>query len=120
LLAVIAVAEAATGLGLLAFPSCVASLLLGAELTDTGIAIGRVAGIALIALGIACLPGRALVGMLVYSALVALYLAWLGVAGKKAGVLLWPAVAVHGVLSALLARVSRRSQGCGPGRVKEG
>jgi hypothetical protein len=58
-----------------------------------------VAGIALIALGIACWPGPPLLGMLTYSAL---YLAYLGLAGGLTGVLLWPAVILHAILTALL------------------
>ncbi len=87
-----AVAEAATGLALLIVPSLVGQLLLGEELTGVAIPVARVAGIALIALGIACWPGPPLVGMLTYSALVTLYLAYLGFAGGLTGVLLWPAV----------------------------
>ncbi len=63
-----AVAEAATGLALLIVPSLVGQLLLGEELTGVAIPVARVAGIALIALGIACWPGPPLVGMLTYSA----------------------------------------------------
>ena len=64
-------------------------------------------GIALIALGVACWPGRtALCGMLTYSAAVTLYLAYLGFAGGMNGILLWPAVVLHGILTALLARSS--------------
>ena len=99
-----AVAEAATGLALLIVPSLVGQLLLGEELTGIAIPVARVAGIALIALGIACWPGPPLVGMLIYSAVVALYLAYLGFAGGLTGVLLWPAVALHVVLSILLGR----------------
>ena len=99
-----AVAEAATGLALLIVPSLVGQLLLGEELTGVAIPVARVAGIALIALGIACWPGPPLVGMLIYSAVVTLYLAFLGFAGGLAGVLLWPAVALHVVLSILLGR----------------
>jgi hypothetical protein len=40
--------------------------------------------------------------MLVYSTGVALYLGYLGVAGLAHGPLLWPAVAVHLVLSLVL------------------
>ena len=87
-----AVAEAATGLALLIVPSLVGQLLLGEELTGVAIPVARVAGIALIALGIACWPGPPLVGMLIYSAAVTLYLAYLGFAGGFAGVFLWPAV----------------------------
>lgn len=40
--------------------------------------------------------------MLAYSVAVTLYLAYIGFAGHSAGVLLWPAVALHAVLSGLL------------------
>jgi hypothetical protein len=99
-----AVAEAATGLALMIVPSLVGQLLLGEELTGVAIPVARVAGIALIALGIACWPGPPLVGMLTYGTIVALYLAYLGFAGGLTGVLLWPAVALHVVLSILLGR----------------
>ncbi|MGC2437648.1 MAG: hypothetical protein WA478_13265 [Pseudolabrys sp.] len=49
-----AVAEVATGLALLAFPSFVGQLLLDEQLTGVAIPVARVAGIALVALGIAC------------------------------------------------------------------
>jgi hypothetical protein len=97
-----AVAEAATGLALLIVPSRVGQLLLGVDLTGTTIPVARVAGIALIALGIACWPGPPLLGMLTYSALVTLYLAYLGFAGGLTGILLWPAVILHAILTALL------------------
>ena len=48
LLSVAAAIEAATGLALIIYPQAVASLLLGADLGTTGIAVGRVAGIALL------------------------------------------------------------------------
>jgi hypothetical protein len=99
-----AVAEAATGLALLIVPSLVGQLLLGEELAGVAIPVARVAGIALIGLGIACWPGPPLVGMLTYGAGVALYLAYLGFAGGLTGVLLWPAVTLHTVLSILLGR----------------
>ena len=105
-----AVAEAATGLALLIVPSLVGQLLLGEELTGVAIPVARVAGIALIALGIACWPGPPLVGMLTYSAVVTLYLAYLGFAGGLTGVLLWPAVVLHVILTALLARDLMRMQ----------
>ena len=100
-----AVAEAATGLALLIVPSLVGQLLLGEELTGVAIPVARVAGIALIALGVACWPGPPLVGMLAYSALVTLYLAYLGFADGLTGIFLWPAVALHAILSILLGRL---------------
>jgi hypothetical protein len=97
-----AVGEAATGLSLLIAPSLVGQLLLGEGLTGVAIPVARMAGIALIALGIACWPGPPWVGMLTYSTIVLLYLALLGFVGGLAGVLLWPVVALHLVLSLLL------------------
>lgn len=100
----VAIGEAATGLALLIVPALVGRLLLGEELSGMGIPVGRVAGIALIALAVACWPGPPLVGMLTYSAAVTLYLAYLGFAGGAAGLLLWPAVVLHAMLTGLLTR----------------
>ena len=105
-----AVAEAATGLALLIVPSLVGRLLLGEELTGIAIPVARVAGIALIALGVACWPGPPRVGMLIYSAAVTLYLAYVGFAGALTGILLWPAVILHVILTALLAPASTRNK----------
>jgi hypothetical protein len=79
--------------------------LLGEQLSGVATPVARVAGIALIALGIACWPGSSpLLGMLAYSALVTMYLAYLGAAGVVDGMLLWPAVVLHAILAALLVR----------------
>jgi hypothetical protein len=110
LLILAAVAEATTGLALLVVPALVGRVLLGPELTGVSIPVARVAGIALIALGIACLPGLALLGMLTYSALAAAYLAYVGICGQWAGPLLWPAIVVHAVLTLLLSRAWFRSR----------
>ena len=91
-------------MALLILPSLVGRLLLGAELTGVAIPVARVLGIALIALGVACWPGPALLGMLTYGALVTLYLLYLGIRGEWVGPLLWPAVVLHAVLTLLLAR----------------
>ena len=96
--------EMATGLALLVVPSLVGEILLGVGLTGAAIPTARVAGIALIALGIACLRNASSLGMLVYSTAVALYLAYLGLWGGFTGILLWPAVVVHALLSFLLWR----------------
>ena len=106
LLAFAAIGEAITGLALLIVPSHVSWLLLGTELTGVSIPIARVTGIALIGLGIACWPRcTALRGMFTYSALVTVYLTYVGICGESVGPLLWPAVALHAVLTLLLARV---------------
>jgi hypothetical protein len=101
-----AVGEAVTGLALLIAPSLVGQLLLGEELIGTAIPVARVAGIALIGLGVACWPGPPLAAMLSYSATVTLYLAYLGFAGGLTGILLWPVVALHVILTGLLIRAS--------------
>ena len=102
--------EAATGLALLLVPSLVGQLLLRTELTGIAVTVARVAGIALIGLGLACWPGKALIGMLTYSAAVTLYLAYIGFAGGSSGMLLWPAVVVHAILTALLTRAITRGK----------
>jgi len=100
-----AVLEAATGVALLIVPSLVGRLLFGEEFTGIVILVARVLGIALLALGVSCWPGStALCGMLAYSALVTLYLLYLGIRGEWVGPLLWPVVVIHALLTALLAR----------------
>ena len=105
-----AVGEATTGLALLIVPSLAGRLLLGETLTGVAIPVARVAGMALIAFGVACWPASPRVGMLMYSAAVAAYLAYLGFAGVFTGVLLWPAVALHLILTALLASAPARAK----------
>jgi len=100
-----AVAEALTGLALLVVPSMVGQVLLGQQLAGVAVPVARVAGIALIALGIACWPATPLVGMLTYSSIAMLYLGYVALAGEFVGVLLWPGVALHAILSILLGRV---------------
>jgi hypothetical protein len=109
------VMEVATGLALIFQPAIVIKLLLGAEASGMEMVIGRCFGIGLFGLVFACWPDRqksvsstaAFRGMLIYNALIAAYLAYLGIAAHIGGVLLWPAVAVHGVVTALLVRSMR-------------
>jgi hypothetical protein len=101
-LAVAAAAEAATGLALIAAPGLVVRLLLGVELAGAGVPVARVAGVALVGLGLACWPGPPRLGMLAYGAGVALYLGYLGLTGFGDGPLLWPAVAAHALLTLAL------------------
>lgn len=103
-----AVAEVATGAALLIVPSVVLRVLLGAKSAGVAVPVARVAGIALVALGVACW-GRPALGMLIYSAAVGLYLATVGFAGAATGVLLWPVVVLHVLLAALLAQASLSS-----------
>lgn len=107
-LAVAAALEVATGVALIAYPPIVVQLLFGVDIDGIGIIIlmGRLTGIALVGLGVACWPRSAafqqLYGMLTYGTLVMLYLARIGIRGAPVGMLLWPAVAAHAILSALL------------------
>lgn len=99
-----AMVEAAAGLALVVAPAVVARLLVGIELPEMALPVSRVAGIGLIGLAVACWPGPPVLGMLIYSAGVALLLSWLGAVAGLTGVLLWPAVVLHGVISIVLAR----------------
>jgi hypothetical protein len=112
LLAVAAAGEAAMGLALLMYPPIVVWLLFSAEITGAGMAMSRIAGISLIALGVGCWPGcdagrsatNALWAMLNYNLLATLYLGYLGVSGESIGKLLWPTVVIHAVVTILFAR----------------
>lgn len=106
LLVVTAVTEAAAGVALLCCPSAAAAVLLGGGLeTPVAATVARVAGVALVALGLACglahrdVQSRAarglVVGMTVYDIGVALCLAGAATLSKTEGILLWPAVAFH-------------------------
>ncbi|HTY85953.1 MAG TPA: hypothetical protein VMB80_00690 [Candidatus Acidoferrum sp.] len=102
LLILTGVAEAATGVALMVAPALVGRLLLGADLAAVSIVVARVAGIALLALGVGCWPGPASFGMLTYNTLAAVYFACLAIGGEWVGPLLWPAAVLHAVLAFLL------------------
>src|SRR5271167_4792667 len=101
-----ALAEAGTGVILLAYPPIVVRLLFDAEIVGAGVIMSRLAGIALIGLGAACWPGtdtrRAFQGMVTYSVLAMLYLIYIAARGEGVGLLLWPGVVVHAILIVLL------------------
>jgi hypothetical protein len=107
LLTLAAAAEAITGVALIGAPGLVTSLLLGAQLSASGLALGRVCGVALLSLGWACWPSRddtrAVAVMLLYGAFSTVYLGYVGIAGESAGRLLWPAVLYHALMTLLLA-----------------
>ena len=105
--------EMLTGAALFAAPSLLSELLFGSPMTAPGPTVGRVAGLAIFCLAIGCWPRgitpRALPGLWLLSALVAVYLIWLGVNGGPVGVLFWPAAATHLTLAVLLAVVSLKA-----------
>lgn len=112
LLAVIAVAELVTGIGLLCAPSSIVQLLLGHPLSDgVSLVVGRVAGIALIAIGLICwlekarIPGPPglLIGLLTYNGAIPVLLIHGYIAYGTNGIGLWPVVALHVVFALWLA-----------------
>ncbi len=102
-----AVEAAATGLILLLSPALFGRLIFGDELSESGQALGRIAGIALLGLALTCWPDpstRSVTrAMRTGNLLITIYLGYLGIVGKSVGVLLWPAVALHLILTVLLA-----------------
>jgi hypothetical protein len=113
LLTLAAVTEVLTGLILLLYPPILIWPLFDSEITGPGVLIGRLAGISLIALAVACWPDRNTLrpffGMLTYNLLAMLYLVYIGV-NIGAGTLLWPAVAFHAGLSVLLVLAWRKER----------
>jgi hypothetical protein len=109
LLGLAGLCEALTGLILIINPAIVVRILFGSDISDAGIIMSRIAGIALSSLGIACLPQTAprgaFYGMLCYSGIASFYLLFIVTNSRFAGVLLWPAIFVHIVLTVLLAIV---------------
>lgn len=103
---VTAISEGLTGLALLIVPSLVFQILLGVEsVSAEGLVVGRIAGAALVAIGVVCwfaqneLAGRAqmgvLTGVLVYDVSAAGLLGYAALSVGLQGIALWPAVALH-------------------------
>jgi hypothetical protein len=114
-----AIIEAATGLALIAVPAIVVRLLLGAEISGASMPLGRVAGAALLALGVACWlahddtqsrAARGLVlAMLMYNVVATAILAFAGIGLGLHGVALWPAVVLHAAMAVWCVTCLRRS-----------
>jgi hypothetical protein len=116
LLSVSALCESSVGLALLVSPSLVAGLLLGASLeAPAALVVGRIAGAALLTLGGACWLARddshaargLVAALLVYDSAAAAVLAHAGASLNLAGVVLWPAVALHAALAVWCAACLR-------------
>jgi hypothetical protein len=110
LLVVTAVIEAGTGLVLVALPSLLVRLLLGASLeTPAALTVARLTGAALLSLGIACwlaqydaqsCAAKGLVGaMVLYNLGAVVILGIAGVRSQPVGVGLWPAVVLHAAMA---------------------
>ena len=109
LLIVTALVEAPTGLCLLFFPELLFALLFGSrQPAPETLWVGRVAGAALLAIGVASGLGRCdtrsrahlglLTGILIYNAVAAAVLAASASTWKPVGIALWPAVLLHTAL----------------------
>ncbi len=109
-LVVTAIVEVGAGVCLLGVPAVVLALLLRLQApSPETLVVGRVAGAALLAIGVASwlarddpgsVGGRGLlIGALVYDGVVAVLLAYAGGVLGMMGVALWPAVALHTVLT---------------------
>ncbi|HTE91404.1 MAG TPA: hypothetical protein VK639_20820 [Terriglobales bacterium] len=120
LLKLTAIIEAAAGLALMVAPSVVVRLLLGSELdAPTAVMLGRVAGAALLALGVACWlargdtqsrAARGLVAVMVlYNVAAVAVLAFVGIGFGLQGVALWPAVVLHAAMAVWCIACLRRS-----------
>jgi len=109
LLALTALGEAITGLVLLVYPPIVVRLLFSAEIAGVGVVISRVAGAALLAIGVACWLARndlgcptqlgLLIGVLIYDIAAAALLAHAGLFLDMAGIALWPVIVLHAALA---------------------
>jgi hypothetical protein len=110
LLIVTAAIEAATGLALVLSPSVPVSMLLGASLdSPAGMVTARVAGAALLSLGVACWLARddgrsraatgLIAAMLLYNAGAVAVLVYAGTGLGLSGIGLWPAVLLHAALA---------------------
>jgi hypothetical protein len=119
-----AAVEILTACLLIVAPALFARLLLGEGLSDAGGAIGRLAGIVLLALALACWPrgpsprqeAQPFSALLVFNVLCALVLMHVGIGGEAAGMLLWPAAGTHAALALLLVwskRADRRREAAG-------
>ena len=120
LLTLTAIIEAFTGLALITMPSVVVRLLLGSLLdTSAAVTLGRVAGVALLALGVAywlarddtqSRPARGLVAaMLLYNVGTVAVLTFAGIGLGLHGIALWPAVILHAVMAVWCIACLRRS-----------
>ena len=105
-----AVIEVAAGLALLGLPAVVLAALLGIQpATVETLFVGRIAGAALLAIGVASFLARndatlpaqrgLLIGILLYNGLVALLLVSAKLIMQIGGLALWPTVVLHTLLA---------------------
>lgn len=108
--------EIIVGASFLLVPNAQSQMIFGATPEGIGETWTRFAGIALIGLGIACLPSnlagtrQGVRGLLVFNIEATIFFAWVAVATTFQGVILWPVVILHAVITIVLA-LSLRNQG---------
>ncbi len=119
LLIITAVFEAVTGLALLASPALAGVSLAGSPIESiAALIITRIAGAALLAIGLMCWlmrnEGRAaqgvIVGLLIYNLGVVAVLAYAGMGLSVNGTALWPATAMHLGLSGFCIAALRHNK----------
>ena len=119
LFAATAVIEVGAGLALLLIPSAAVQILLGAPFeAPAALAVARVGGAALLALGVACWLARddtksraargLIAAMVIYNVGVALVLGTAGIRLSPAGFVLWPAAVVLHAAMAIWCIMSLR------------
>jgi hypothetical protein len=109
LLVVTAAIEVGAGLGLALAPAMLVPMLLGASLdTLGGLVAARIAGAALLSLGLACWLARSDAGraagvmvaaMSFYNVAATAVLVYAGLAMRLSGIGLWPATLLHGAMA---------------------
>jgi hypothetical protein len=106
--------EIIVGASLLLAPNVLSQFLFGATPEGIGLLFARFAGIGLIGLGIACLPSNlagtrqfATRGLFVFNIAATIFFAWVAVATTFRGVMLWPVVILHAVITIALAPTLR-------------
>ena len=119
LLAVAGVAELLGGLSFALFPSVTLPRLFGLKPDQTALMVGRVTGVALAAIGVACWgarrdPGSAaqgatLAAIVVYNLGAGFLLTLFDATGRAKGVLIWIAAMVHLALGGAFVGSGRRA-----------
>ena len=108
--------EILVGASFLLAPKIQSQFIFGTTPEGISVHFLRFAGIALISLGIACIPSslagthrNAVRGLLVFNIAVTIFFAWVAVATTFRGVMLWPVVILHAVITIALALSLRQT-----------
>jgi hypothetical protein len=117
-LAIAVVMETLGGLGLIFTPDATIRLLLGGRTDDVGLMMGRVAGVGMRALGVACWGARADSGgaaragtvqaITFYNAGAGVLLVLFAVTGQATGLVVWSVGLIHLALAAGFLAAQRR------------